>query len=117
MGGNQLMFRPVYKCESLLGLYMDKNYRCVKHIKYNIFFSFAQRGEAITAHFSSDKESLRKIKAAIEDFFEMVSYTMPWCRMVLAAIKPSSVARLVVKCGFFYVMRHDGHDVYGRRVL
>ncbi len=65
-----------------------------------IIASFSQRGNSIAAHFASNKEGLRHIKSAINDFCLWAFNKYEWCTMILAQIKRPSVARLVAKCGF-----------------
>jgi hypothetical protein len=81
-----------------------------------ILFSFAQRGEAISIHFSSDKKGLRHIKEAINDFCDWIFYVCEWCEMILAFIKneTKSVVRLVKKLGFFHVITIEEGIICGR---
>lgn len=81
-----------------------------------VIFSFAQRGKSISAHFASNKEGLRHIKQAIDDFCEWIFYICEWCTMILAVIKSKrlSVVRLVEKLDFSYVMTADDHIIYAR---
>lgn len=79
-----------------------------------VVFSYAQRGKGINAHFSSDKEGLRHLKAAIEDFCGWIFNTYTWCEFIFAMIKKNSVVRLVKKCGFTHLIDHGGYTVYMR---
>lgn len=81
-----------------------------------IIFSFAQRGQAMSAHFSANKKGLRHIKEAINDFCKWIFDICEWCKMILAVIKikKNSVVRLVKKCGFSHVIDAKGHTIYAR---
>lgn len=65
-----------------------------------IIASFSQRGNSIAAHFASNKDGLRHIKTAINDFCLWAFNRFKWCTMVLAQIEKPSVERIVLKCGF-----------------
>ena len=77
-------------------------------------FSFCKQGEAITAHFAAGKDSLRRVKEAIDDFVEWSLWAYPWAKMVLAVIGIKSVERIVKKVGFVYVSEAEGYQVYMR---
>ena len=79
-----------------------------------IIFSFSRRGNSIAAHFASNKEGLRHIKTAINDFCLWAFNSFKWCTMILAQIKKPSVVRIVRKCNFFYVADIDGLEIYSR---
>ncbi len=76
--------------------------------------SYAMRGNAISAHFASDKKGLRHIKSAIEDFCAWIFDTYKWCTMILAMIERPSVTRIVRKCGFKHVIDNQGYKIYAR---
>lgn len=82
--------------------------------KGNIVASYTRMGNAISAHFCSDKEGLRGVKNAINDFCVWVFDKYLWCRMVLAMITMPSVERIVKKCGFKLVAHTDEGQVYVR---
>ena len=79
-----------------------------------IIFSYSKRGGSINAHFSSDKEGLRSIKRAINDFCLWAFNKYSWCIMVLAMVKKESVSRLISKCGFNHLI---DIDLPWRRIL
>lgn len=68
-----------------------------------VVFSYAKQGEGITAHFACEKDSLREVKTAINDFAEWCWWAYPWCKMVFAVIGKPSIERIVQKCGFSYL--------------
>jgi hypothetical protein len=109
-----MMFRAIYDGEDCLGVWRDDNHMVIKWSCADVYFSFAQRGNAISAHFSADKTALRYIRYAIADFCIWAFNVMPWCNMILACITIPSVARLVRQCGFEYVITHDSADIYAR---
>jgi len=79
-----------------------------------VIASFAQRGYAISAHFSSDKQGLRHLKSAINDFCVWIFNKYDWCRMVFAKITKPSVERLVRKCRFVHFADLGDFRVYMR---
>ena len=79
-----------------------------------VIASFAQRGNAISAHFSSDKKGLRNLKPAINDFCDWIFYNYGWCTMIFAMIKKPSVERLVKKCWFTYLVSKGDIQIYVR---
>lgn len=105
--------RPALKDDDLYGLYMDENYIALTYGD-NIRFSYAQRGEAISAHFSANKQGLRDIKPAIEEFCRWALRDYG-AEMVLATVKKKSVGRLIERCGFSYAFTKDDHVIYWRK--
>lgn len=79
-----------------------------------ILFSFAKRGNAISAHFASDKKGLRYLKEAIDDFCNWAFFVFSWCTMVLAFVNKPSVGRLITKCGFNEIATHKQSIIYMR---
>jgi hypothetical protein len=81
-----------------------------------VLFSATRKGNGMSCHFSSDKRGLRHLKEAINEFVQFVFGCCKWCKMVLAIIEKPSVERLVLKCGFDYVVDLDNldHRVYMR---
>jgi hypothetical protein len=79
-----------------------------------VVFSFSQKGNAMNAHFACGKESLRKVKTAIDDFCKWVFWGFPWCKMIFACTDRKSVERIVEKCGFEYLCQEDEGAVYVR---
>jgi hypothetical protein len=96
------------------GVFFNECYWCVQYQDKEIYFTFAQRGKAMAAHFSASREDLRLIKPAIEAFISWIFAEYPWCRMILATIKKPSVKRLVERVGFEHVTDSEGKSVYMR---
>lgn len=112
--GSDLMFRAAYLCEDHLSVVSNEFHMIVRWLPARVFFSFCRKGEAISAHFSADKEGLRLVKQAISDFCCWAFSEMPWCKMIFACIVRPSVERLVVKCGFSHLETRDDLQVYVR---
>lgn len=108
-----LKLKLAWPDDDLYGLYMDENYIALTYGD-NIRFSFADRGKAISAHFSANKQGLRDIKPAIGAFCRW-AFDEYGAEMVLAQTKKDSVARLVERCGFEYAFTKDNCRVYGRK--
>ena len=99
----------------LMGVAGNKNYAVVEwNKKGRVVFSFAQRGNAVTAHFSANKEALRHIKTAINEFCDWVFDELIWCHMVFAMTEKDSVVRIVKKCGFVPLAYADNVKIYMR---
>ena len=99
----------------LMGVLMSPQNVAVEWIgPGRIVCSFAQRGQAVSAHFSSDRRGLRHLKSAINDFCNWVFGAFEWCSMVIAIINKPSVVRLVKKCGFSHVIDVEDNTVYAR---
>jgi hypothetical protein len=109
-----MMFRAIYDGEDCLGVWRDDNHMVIKWSCADVYFSFAQRGNAISAHFSAAKTALRYIRYAIDDFCKWAFNVMPWCTMILACVKRESVSRLIKDSGFRFVLKIDGHDIFAR---
>lgn len=108
------MFRPAYDCEDWLDVATDENHAVLRWSGARVFFSCCQKGQALSAHFSADREGIRLLKPAIEEFCAWAFASMPWCRMIFACIVRPSVARLVVKCGFTLLETRDDLQIYVR---
>jgi hypothetical protein len=108
------MFRPAYQCEDDLGVAKDDNHVVFRWSEARIFVSCCEKGEALSAHFSADRQGLRHIKTAIDEFCDWAFDVMPWCRMIFACITRPSVERLVVKCGFNFLEMRDDLRIYVR---
>lgn len=107
------MFKPAN--DNLMGVKMTPNNIAVEWTgEGRIIASYAERGNAISAHFASDKQGLRHIKSAINDFCQWIFNKYEWCTMVLAMIKKPSVERVVLKCGFSYLASQNDINVYMR---
>ena len=99
-----------------LGVYHDENYRMVECCEGHIVFSFAKKGKAMTAHIASDKIGLRNIKQAINSFCLWLFQQYRECKMIYAAIAKElkSMMRIVIKCGFDYLIDDSKHRIYVR---
>jgi hypothetical protein len=102
----------------LIGLPTDDNHLIFKWNKSNckILFSAAQQGGGMSIHFASDKKGLRKIEQAGNEFCNFIFENFPWCTMIMAKIKKSSVERLALKCNFIPLFKDEktGVKIYGR---
>lgn len=67
----------------------------------------------MSCHFATD-DGQRYIKGAIEDFIAWIFKHYSWCRMILAQVKTPSVARLLLRMGFEFVIERDGYKIYQR---
>lgn len=103
-----------YRCEDWRGIASDENHVVVRWSEAPVFFSFAQKGGAISAHFSSERGALRVLRKAIECFCRWAFLSMPWCEMIMACVTRASVKRLLPSCGFEYLKSLKGLDVYVR---
>jgi hypothetical protein len=112
MDSNSIKFAP---WEGPTGdLLVDENHLVFKWIDGNIFFSVSRRGNAASCHFACDKNSLRDLKQAIDEFVEFVFWIFDWATMVMAQVRKQSVARTIKKCGFFPIGEAEGITVYVR---
>ena len=82
----------------LLGLFMNENHVAVERIgKGRILFSMTQHGKALSCHFASDKEGLREIKQAIEEFQIAVKLHREEGDHAMAAKLESIITRLKMR--------------------
>jgi len=89
-------------------------YRWV-HPDCKILFSVARLGEGgCSAHFASDKQGLRHLKEAIEEWCNFLFEKYEWCTMILAKTIEPSVGRLITKCGFEHVVDYNHIKAYAR---
>ena len=79
-----------------------------------VLFSVAQKGEAVSCHFASDKKGLRHLKQACDEFVKFVFFLFDWCKMVLAHVARDSIGRLIMKIGFIPLGDSDQGTVYVR---
>lgn len=93
---------------------VDDRHEVFRWDKASVFCSCCQKGEAISAHFSVDREGIRLLKQAIDEFCHWAFAVLPWCKMIFACIVRPSVERLVVKCGFSFLDVIDNIRVYVR---
>lgn len=69
--------------------------------KCKILFSVCQQGEgAVRIHLASDKQGLRKLSNALNDWCDFVFWLFPWCEMIIGLIQRRSIRKLALKCGF-----------------
>jgi hypothetical protein len=87
------------------GVIKNENYMVVEWLGcLGVFFSFAKRGMAINAHIASNKDGLRKLSIAINEFCEWVFDTYEWCRDILAIVKKNSICKLIQRCEFKHIL-------------
>ena len=98
-----------------LGCFHNENYRLVSCMDGHIVFSYAQKGEAMTAHLASDKIGLRYVKPAINSFCKWI-FANYGVKFIYAVInkKRSSVMRIVKKCGFSHLASDANSNIYSR---
>lgn len=102
-------------CKPGLGLATNENHWCVEYLgARRILFSFAKKGYALSCHFASDKEGLRYVKQAINDFCEWAFWAFGWCRQILANIEKPSVERVVKRCQFSFLAACEKGVIYVR---
>jgi len=99
-----------------LSLPCNENHLAFKWMsnKCNIIFSVSRVGDAASIHFFSDKNGLRSLKRAINDFCHFVFYLFDWCTMIIAMIEMPSVCRLAEKLNFSIVKKDSFGSVYMR---
>ena len=99
----------------LMGLYVDENHLVFRwHGPGKILFSVSRRGNAASCHFASNKQGLRYIKKAVDEFVEFVFWLFDWCTMVLAQVSRKSVGRLIEKVGFEPFATSGEYTIYMR---
>lgn len=102
--------------EDLLGLPFDDNYLIFgwDNPDCRVYFSAAQKGHAMTAHFSADKAGLKHLKTVIPLFCEYLFNEFDWCQMIFAIIGPKSIVRLCERCDFKHLTMNDRATVMVR---
>jgi hypothetical protein len=98
----------------LHGLPTNENHLNVKWRNGDVWFSYTQKGEALSIHFSSDKHELRRVHNAVNSFCSWLFDQYPWAKMILAIIGPRSVVKLATKCGFKPVTKRNGRTYMAR---
>lgn len=83
-------------------------YQCGK-----VVFSATMMGEGLSCHFATDREGMREIKPAINEFCEW-AFDVFQCKVIFAMISRESVVRLVKKCGFSHLLTCDEGVIYVR---
>ena len=102
----------------LMGVPFDNNHLAIGWKKKGcVVFSFRHlSGGSLDCHFSANKEALRHIREAINDFIEWVRTTYPECYRIVAAINRNSVSKIVESINFKYVGNLEGHLIYERLI-
>lgn len=77
-----------------------------------VLFSVCQQGSAASCHFASDKPGMKKIIKAINEFCEFVFWMFDWCKIIMAKINIRKIENIVIKCGFYELIRTKGVSVY-----
>ena len=100
----------------LMGLLADESYAVFRYMHENckILVSISKRGEAANCHFASDRNGLRLMKIAIEDWCDFCFWLFDWCDAVMAIVTRPSVGRLCEKTGFDHQLTIDGKRIYVR---
>jgi hypothetical protein len=99
----------------LMGLPVDENHLVFRwNGPGKILFSCAKQGDAITIHLASNKNGLRYLKKAVDDFVQFVFWLFDWCTMVIGKIATPSVERIAQKTGFVLLGRCDKGAIYMR---
>lgn len=83
-----------------------------------ILFSVAQQGLALSCHVASDKQGLRKLKQAINEFCPFIFSQFPWSRMIIAKVDKvnrASIKRVLLKTNFEQVLETKKACVLIRR--
>lgn len=106
------MFSPA--TGDLMGVRQTPNSQYVEWNNGRVVASYVRKGLGISAHFASDKQGLRHIKSAINDFCEWIFNRYEWCTMILAIMNIESVIRIVKKCGFVPIGSNEDMAVYAR---
>ncbi len=75
----------------------------------------ARQGNAASCHFASDKQGMKLIKEAINEFVAFVFENYQWCEMILAKIKLDKVKKIVVACGFMWALTTRNYTLYVRK--
>lgn len=99
-----------------LPVFRNENYRLVECYNGNIAFSYAQKGRAMTIHFSSTKKGLKRVRVAAKHFCEWIFRNYPDCTCLLAVIKKdnSGVKKVARRCGFTHLAYDNKHDIFVR---
>ena len=99
----------------LMGLPTNKNHMVFRWKgPGKVLFSVCQKGNAASCHFASNKEGLRHLKKACDDFVNFCFFLFPWCKMVMAHVGKESIGRLIMKIGFIPLGDSDQGTVYVR---
>jgi hypothetical protein len=100
----------------MIGLTTNDNYINYRWDKKGckVLFSVCRRGNSANCHIASDKNGLRFLKDACNEFFDFVCSEFDWCFSVIIAVTVDSVSRMVVKIGFKKFGIVDGALLYMR---
>ena len=107
--------------DDLMGVPHDKDCSFLQWSKGDakVVFSYKAKGTqsdfVLDCHFAANKKALRHIRQAINEFCSIM-FEHDRCLAICAAVKRSSVERLVKKCGFtkFGVSTGENINVYAR---
>ena len=110
-----VIFTPITQTD--LPVFRNKNYRMVECCNGHVVFSFAQKGNALTIHFASDKIGLRRVKKALNAFCTMLFQSYEWLEMIYGIIDKdkSGVQKVARKCGFAHCADDASHNIYVRK--
>ncbi len=113
---NKIKFIPY--SGDLIGLPCDDNHLVFRWNveQCKILFSVCRRGDAASCHFASNKQGLRMLKKAINEFTEFVFNLFNWCTMSIAIVNKKSVGRLIEKCGYSAFAEYEDGDIAYMRV-
>ncbi|MBC2659748.1 hypothetical protein H7A76_30310 [Pseudomonas sp. MSSRFD41] len=109
-----MMFRQAFLCEEVGDLWWEPDHQIWKWLEGDVYVSMTRRENAIFCHFSAKHAALRKLRAATNEFVDLVFGLMPWCEVVMGSIELRSVAKVMEKCGFEHVVSHEHLKVYAR---
>jgi len=101
---------------SVLPIFHNENYRLLSCYNGHIVFSYAQKGNALTIHFASDKIGLRRVRKAANAICKMLFSGYDWLEMIYAVIEKdkSGVKKIARRCGFNECGHDKGHDIFVR---
>lgn len=80
-----------------------------------VLFSITRQGSGASCHFTADKNGMKKIKQAINDFCEFVFENFVWCKMILAKIQIKKVEEVVKQCSFIWTVTTKKYTLYIRK--
>jgi len=101
----------------LMGLPTNENHLNFRWCEHGckVLFSMTRKGRAASCHFASDKNGMKKIVQAINEFCQFVFMNFSWCVMILALIKLKVVKSIVKSCGFAWIASDRKQALYIRR--
>jgi hypothetical protein len=81
-------------------VYSTDDYIVHKWSDGGVHFSATSRGSAIQCHLHSEKNSVRKLKSAIEDYEKFIFCKYDFCKMIIVTVNLRSIMKLLERCGF-----------------